>query len=84
VRTEVGSEVVKTNSVLVRHEVEAAAIKAVADRLTQWGFETKISFADNKVILATTAKPRTLRKARTATPSDFDNLLATLTASVMK
>lgn len=72
----------KTNSLLTRHEKEAAAVQAVAATLIQWGHEVKVSFAENKIILATTAMPRTLRKARTQTPNDMNNFIAMLAASV--
>lgn len=50
------------------------------------GHETKISFAENQIILVTSALPRTLRKARQAKPIAQDpmNVLQNIFDSVGK
>lgn len=72
----------KANSLLTLHVKEEAAVLAVSARLEAKGFETKISYYDNKIVLATNALPRTLRKARQEEPHDMVGFIAMLAASV--
>lgn len=76
----------KVNSALTLHKVEEAAVRVVAARLEAQGHETKISFAENQIILVTSALPRTLRKARQAKPIAQDpmNVLQNIFDSVGK
>lgn len=65
-----------TNTVLTRRVRELDDINRIASNLRTLGFETKVSMTTENVILATDARPRTLRRAREMNPNNVGGIPA--------